>query len=373
MDIKIEEVKSDRELRKFINFPVALYKDNPFYVPPLMMDEFNTLSWRKNTAFDFCEVRYWLAYRDEKVVGRIAAIKNKKHIEKWDQAYLRFGWFDFQDDINISNRLLDKVEAWAKESKLTAVHGPLGFTDLDREGLLIFGFDELGTLATNYNYPYYQVHLEKKGYIKDVDWLEYEIIPPSSMNPKVSKTAELVLKKNELSLLRVKSKKDLLIYAKHFFDLINSEYSHLYGTFDLTDKQIYQYISQYFGFAKIDFIPVILDKNKQVVAFGIAFPSLSKALIKTRGKLFPFGWFTLLRALNKNDRADLYLVAIKSAYQGKGVNAILMDEMLRAFIKNGIKKVETNPELENNLAVQTQWKYFEIRQHKKRRCYIKYF
>ena len=275
------------------------------------------------------------------------------------------------DDSTISEALFNEVHQWAKELNLEAVHGPLGFTDLDPEGMLVEGFEELGTLALIYNYPYYPKHLEAMGYEKDIDWLEFEIAIPDKPNEKIAKAAEIVLKRNNLHLLKVKRKKDLLNHAMGIFEIIDEEYSHLYGTVPLSRKQMQAYIDQYFGFIDTDFVPVVMDENNKMVAFGIVMNSLSKALQKSRGKLFPFGWFHLLRALRKNELADLYLVAVRSEYQGRGVQAVLMNEISKAFIKKGIKRAETNAELETNTDVQGLWKFYDKRQHKRRRCYIK--
>jgi GNAT superfamily N-acetyltransferase len=373
MDIQIKEITTLKELKTFINFPFELYRDNPYWVPSLMFDELNTLRQDKNPAFEHCEAKYWMAYRDGHVVGRVAAILNKRHIEKWGQRYMRFGWIDFIDDPSVSKALVMTVEAWAKETGMSAVHGPLGFTDLDREGMLVDGYKELGTLATIYNHPYYPKHLEKLGYIKDTDWMEYEFFVPPEPNETIARIADLALRRNKLKILELRNKKELLQYTKELFKLLDDEYKHLYGTVPLTEKQIQAYINQYFGFVTPDFVPMVMDQNNRMVAFGIVMPSLSLALQKTKGQLFPFGFVHLLRALKKNDRADLYLVAVRSEYQGKGVNAILMNKMHGVFNKLGIKKVESNPELETNQNVQGQWKYYEKRQHKRRRVYIKHF
>ena len=326
----------------------------------------------KNPAFEYCEARYWLAYHQGRMVGRIAGIINHRHIEKWDQRYVRFNWFDFIDDPDVSQALLGTVENWAREKGLTAVHGPLGFSDMDREGMLVEGFNELATMITIYNHPYYITHLEKLGYVKDTDWVEYEISMPAEVDEKITKAAAIVMKRNNLSLLKPKNKKEMLNYANELFQLLEDEYKHLYGVVPLTKKQVDSYIDQYFGFISPEFVPIVLDENGRMIAFGITLPSLSKALQKTRGELFPFGFIHLLRALKKNDRVDLCLIAVKSEYQGKGVNAILMNELFKVFHKHGFKKIETNPELETNLPVQAQWKHFEKRQHKRRRCFIKH-
>ncbi len=371
MKPEIIRVTSRRELKAFIELPLSLYKGHPCYVPALFFDEANTLRRDRNAAFDHCEAEYWLARHEGRVVGRIAGIINHRYIEKWQKRQARFGWIDFIDDEEVAAALLGTVEAWAREKGMTALHGPLGFTDLDREGMLVEGFDELGTLATIYNHPWYPCHLEKLGYRKDTDWLEFEMQVPREPDEKIARIADIALRRNQLRLLEVRHKKELLYYGEAIFRLIDEEYSALYGVVPLTPKQVQGYISQYFGFVSPDFVPLVVDEQDRLVAFGVTLPSLSRALQKARGRLLPFGFIHLLRALKKNERADLYLVAVQSAYQGKGVNAVLIDRMNRVFNRLGVTRVESNPELETNLAVQDQWKYFERRQHKRRRCYIR--
>lgn len=371
MALQLFDVKTTRDLRTFITFPLSLYQNNPYYVPALMMDEMNTLHWDRNPALEHCDVHYWIAYEDDHPVGRIAAILNHKHIEKWHERYMRFGWFDFVDDERVSAFLLGAVETWARELNLEAVHGPLGFTDLDREGMLIEGYDQVATLATIYNFPYYPEHLARLGYVKDIDWVEYELTVPLQLDEKITKAADIVLERNNLHMLQAKSKKDLLIYAEQLFQMINQEYSHLYGATPLSEREIEHYVKAYFSFVHPDFVPIVLDENDEMVAFGVTIPSLSNALQKCQGRLFPLGWFYFLRALRKNQKADLYLIAVNKQYQGLGVNMVLMDHVCQVFNKRGIRHVETNPELETNTDVRSQWKLIEKRQHKRRRCFIK--
>ncbi len=371
MAIIIKEIATLKDLKTFVRFPYNLYHDNPFWVPLLDGDEINTLRQDKNPAFEYCQARYWLAYKDGQVAGRIAGIHNRLHIEKWQQPILRFGYIDFIDDPAVSSALLGAVEAWARELDLPAVHGPLGFTDMDREGMLIEGFNEVSTMATIYNHAYYPVHLERLGYVKDVDWLEYQITFPSEPNAAIARLSEILLRRYELSIPVVKTKKELLGYADEVLQLLKEAYASLYSVTPLTPRQEKAYKQQYFGFLSPEFVPIILDKNGHVVAFGITMPSLSHALQKAQGKLLPFGIIHLMNALNKNDRADLYLVAVKAEYLGKGLNAILIDRIYSVFKQHGITKIESNPELETNLNVRTQWKHFETRQHKRRRVYIK--
>ena len=371
MIVEIREVKNNRDLKAFIRFPLSLYKNHPYYVPALFMDEMNTLRWDKNPAFEEAKARYWLAWQNGKIVGRIAGIYVPKHELKWGEKYMRFGWIDFIDDAEVVAALIGEVEKWAKEMGMQGVHGPLGFTDLDREGMLIEGFDELATLATIYNYPYYTKHLDALGYIKDVDWFEYEILLDGRNIDQIRKTANLVKEKSKVHLMNG-TKKDLLKYAPQLFEVLDEAYRKLYGTVPLSKSQVQGYINSYFGFAIPEFIPILLDENDRVVAFGITFPSFSKALQKSRGNLFPFGFVHFLRAMKKNDTADLYLVGVIDEYRGKGLNSLLMVQIYDAFMKHGIKIVEGNPNLEDNINVQTMWKFFDNRIRKRRRCYVKH-
>lgn len=371
MGIEIKEVKTKSELKKFIKFPFELYKGNKYWVPPLIFDDVKTLSKDKNPAFDFCEARYWLAYKDGKLAGRVAAIINHKFNEMWKQKAIRFGWIDFIDDEAVVKALIDEVEKWGRESGLEYVHGPLGFTDFDPEGLLVEGFEELSTFGAIYNYPYYQKHIENLSYVKDVDWIEFNVESPKTPNEKVSRIAEVVKQRNKLKLLKVNKAKELLPYAKEIFYLINDAYKELYGFVPLTDKQIEMYTKAYFGFIKPGYVPVILDENNKVAAFGITMPSLSKAMQKANGHLFPFGFIHILDAMKNSRDADLYLTAVRADLQNKGVNSLLMTEVNNVFINNNIEFVETNRELEENAKIQAQWRFYNARQHKRRRCYKK--
>jgi len=372
MNITLKEITTRRELKTFIRFPHTLTRENDAWVPPLDMDEMNTLHWDINPAFDHCQVRYYLAYQNGTAVGRIAAIYNPLHRDTWGQNFLRFGWIDFIEDTEVSKALMDRVESWASELGCTAVHGPLGFTDLDREGMLVEGFHELGTLATRHDQPYYHQHLENLGYQKDVDWLEHELDVTSELNERISRVAAIARKRYKLRVLEVKNKNQLLPYAPELFEIINEAYSHLYGVIHLTDAQVEAYVKQYFGFVLPDLVPVVLDENGRMVGFTIAMPSLSLALQKGKGRLFPLGFLHLLLALKRFDRVDVYLGAARPEYQGRGVNAIMMETFYLALQKNGVKKIHVNPQLETNNKVWSQWKYFNTRQHKRRRVYIKH-
>ena len=371
MDVIIKEVKTKKDLKKFIKFPFKLYKNNKYWVPPLLSDELNTLDKEKNPAFEHCEAKYFLAYKNGKIVGRVAAILNKKFNEIWNKKNVRFGWIDFIDDIEVSSALLNAVENYAKELGMTEIHGPLGFTDFDYEGMLIEGFEELPTIATIYNYPYYPKHMEQLGYTKDEDWVEMEIKIPQQPDSKVERIAEMVKKRLKLHFWDGKSSKEIVPYAKSIFKLLNETYSHLYGFVPLSEAQMDLYTKQYLGFLDLKYTKLILDEENKLAAVGITMPSLSKAFQKAKGKLFPFGFLHILKAMKKNDTIDLYLVGVRKDLQGKGVNALLMNELTKIYLENGFKKAETNPELENNENVQAQWKFYEKRIHKRRRAFKK--
>ncbi|MCJ7734178.1 MAG: N-acetyltransferase [Anaerolineales bacterium] len=372
MEIQIKEITTTGQLKKFIRFPHSIPRTNDGWVPALDFDELNNLHWDKNPAFEHCQARYFMAYKEGKPVGRVAAIYNKLHSETWGQNFLRFGWIDFIDDPAVSKGLMDRVEGWAAELGCSAVHGPLGFTDLDREGLLVEGFEELATLATRHDPAYYVEHLESFGYGKDVDWYEHEVTLPDELDEKIIRVAELSKRRYNLHVLEAKNKKELLKYAPELFEVINETYSHLYGVVHLSEKQRDAYVKQYFGFVIPDLVPVVLDENGRMVAFTIAMPSLSRAIQKARGKLFPFGFVHLLSALNKFDRIDTYLGAVVPRLQGRGVNAIMMVSLFNACKKYGVKTVHANPQLESNQKVWEQWKYFDARQHKRRRVLVKH-
>jgi len=374
MAVTIKEVTTKKELKKYIWFGINLYKNCEFAAPPLLMDDLFNLSKGKNPALDFCDVAYFLAYKNNKIVGRIACIINPVSNETWKEKHARFGWCDFIDDVEVSTALFDKAIAWSKEKGMTAIHGPLGFTDFDREGLLIEGYDQLGTMATNYNYPYYVKHVEDYGFAKDIDWNEYKITVPEVFPEKYFRIAEIVKQKYNLRSLHFKSRKEVVDnYALKIFDLLNLCYSKLYGFTKLNEKQIAFYIKLYFSFFRLDTISVVVDEKDEVVALGIAMPSFTKAMQKAKGSLFPFGWYYMLRAISKNDMVDLYLMAVHPDYQNKGVNSVMFADIMPTSAKNGYKFAESNPELESNTKMSSQWGSFEHVNHKKRRAYIKHF
>ena len=283
----------------------------------------------------------------------------------------RFGWIDFVDDPAVSRKLLSTVEAWAQSHGMDAVHGPLGFTDLDPEGMLVEGFDELGTIATIYNHRYYPEHLEALGYAKDVDWVEFEILVPEKMPERVTRVAEIARRRHELRVFQATKTRDLLQFKSEVFSLLNESFAGLYGFVPLTEKQIEMYASKYFNFLQPKFVSIVLDRDDKVAAFGITMPSLSRAFQRCRGRLLPLGVFHILRAMRRNDRADMYLVAVRPSLQGQGVNALILEQVGHAYREVGVRRTETNPELEHNARVITQWRAFDHRQHKRRRCFVK--
>lgn len=371
MGIHIEEVESRRDLKRFVAFPSTLYRGNPCWVPPLRLDEMNTLRKDKNPAFEFCDAAYWMAFRNGEPVGRIAGILHRRFNEIWGVKNVRFGWVDFVNDREVSQQLFAAVEAWARSKGMTRVHGPLGFTDMDREGMLVEGFDETGTLATIYNHPYYPSHVEALGYRKDADWVEFHLVPPREVPEKVERLARAVAERYGLRTLKARTRREIVRYAREIFEIINTTYRPLYGFVPLTATQIDWYVRQYFAFIRPEYVPIVLDRSGKVAAFGITMPSVSTALQRCGGRLLPFGFVHLLRAMRHNDAVDLYLTAVRPEYRDKGVNAILMYEMNVLYAQRHIRSVESNPELESNTKVQAQWRVYGGRQHKRRRCYAK--
>ena len=376
--VQIKRVETKKDLKAFIECHYDLYEGNQYDAPNLYSDELNTLSKDKNAAFDFCEAEYFLALKEGKVVGRVAAIINNKANEKWDKKDVRFGWIDFIDDIEVSKALLKAVEDYGREKGMTSVVGPLGFTDMDPEGMLTWGFDQLGTMATIYNYDYYPKHMEKLGgWEKDNDYVEYRLDVPETAPEKYTKIAEMVEKRYNLHARKL-TKKEIFEggYGKKLFDLINVTYSHLYGFSELSERQIDQYVKMYFPLADLDLITVVEDGNKdnQLVGLAITIPSLTRALQKChRGRLFPFGWWHLLRAIkfHKTEVVDLLLIGVLPEYRSKGANSLIFADLIPRYVKYGFKWGETHVEMETNESVQSQWGPLDPTMHKKRRCYRK--
>ncbi|RGN45392.1 MULTISPECIES: N-acetyltransferase [unclassified Bacteroides] len=374
MAITVKKVTTKKELKDFIRFNYELYKDNRYSVPDLYDDMLNTFSKKKNAAFEFCEADYFLAYKDGKLVGRIAGIINKRANETWGKKDVRFGWIDFIDDIEVSKILLETVEKWGRERGMTHIQGPLGFTDFDAEGMLVEGYDQLSTMATIYNYPYYPEHMEKLGYEKDADWVEYKIYIPDGIPEKHQRISDLIQRKYSLKIKKYTSSKAIAKeYGQAIFELMNEAYSPLYGFSPLSQGQIKQYIKMYLPIVDLRMLTLITDANDALVGVGISMPSLSVALQKAKGRILPFGWYHLLKALfvKRAKVLDLLLVAIKPEYQNKGVNALLFSDLIPVYQKLGFKYAESNPELEMNGKVQAQWEYFDTELHKRRRAFVK--
>ena len=373
MNITIYEVSSQKELKQFVKFPFKLFAKCKYWVPPLIQSEMQTLRKEINPAFDYCEAKYWLAYKDGEICGRIAGIINQSSIDKWGQRLVRIGWVDFVDNFEVSKALFDAVENWAKERGMDGTHGPLGFTDMDNEGLLVEGFDKLPTIANIYNYPYYMDHFEKHGYAKVEDWIQYVFNASQPIPDKVQRINSLILQKYNLRVLKFTSVREVISRAKEVFEVLNASFSNLYGFVALTEREIDYYIKQYFSFIKPEFVCFIADASDKIIGFGISMPSLSKAMQKAKGRLFPFGFIHILKALRKNDTIDLYLNGVLPEWQNKGVHSLYYSEMNKAYIRNNIKTAISNPQLESNTLAISAWKSYDKELYLRRRCYRKMF
>ena len=378
--IEIRKVESRSDLRTFIEFHYDLYEGNEYDAPNLYTDEVNTLRKDKNAAFDFCEAEYFIAYKDGKVAGRVAAIINNRANEKWQRKAVRFGWIDFVDDIEVSKALFKAVEDYGRSMGMTEMIGPLGFTDMDPEGMLTAGFDQLGTQATIYNYPYYPEHMERLGgWEKDNDYVEYKLYVPDQIPEKYAKVAQMIQKRYNLHIKKLK--KDEIFgengYGQKIFEVINATFGHLYGYSTLSQRQIDQYVKMYLPMIDLSLVSLVEDWNTpdhKLIGVGITLPSLTRALQKCRkGRLFPFGWIHILRALkrHKTNIVDLLLVGILPEYRPKGANALLFYDLIPRYQKYGFEWGETHVEMETNEKVQGQWQYLERECHKRRRCYKK--
>ncbi len=373
-DVRVAEVLTHAQLKKFVRFPNELYRDNECFVPFLEDDEIGTFSGSidKNPAYEFCQTRLFLAYKNGKVVGRIAGLINHAYNKKWGKNAIRFTRFDFIDDYAVSSALFERVVAWGKENGYTEIMGPIGFTDMDHEGMLVEGFDEFNMSITFYNHPYYIEHMERLGLVKDIDWIEYKIFVPDEIDERIDRLAERVLNRGNYEIVTYTDRKVLFKEATEAFKIIDIAFSRLYGTVPLTDKVIQKTIEGYIPLVHLDYICSVKDKEGKIVGFGVMVPSIAKALKKSNGKLLPFGIFRMLRALRgKNDTLEMYFVAVDPAHQLHGVPMLLMQELVKKCIKNGVRYCDTGPMLETNGAVHSMWRYFDKKQNKRRRCYIK--
>ncbi|WP_313580908.1 GNAT family N-acetyltransferase [Chishuiella sp.] len=371
MSIRIKKVQSKHDLEAFIKFPMDLYKDNKNYVPPFINEEKETLDVSKNPVFKDAEAHYFIAEKDNKVVGRVAAIINWQEVNKQHKKKMRFGWFDMIDDIEVTKALLAKVEAIGKENNLEYIEGPVGFSNLEKAGMLTKGFDKLATMVGLYNDPYYPEHLEKLGFEKANEWVEFELDAPNELPEKVIKFNKIVRERYKLRELKFTKTSEIIPYVEDMFDLLDKTYSELDTYVPIADYQIEYYKKKYIPFINPDYVNCIVDENNKMVSFAITMPSYSKAMQKAKGKLLPFGWWHLLRASKKNDSAQFYLIGIDPKYQGKGVTALIFNAMFDTFKRNGIKFLETNPELEDNENIQVLWKSYDPVNHKRRKTFKK--
>ena len=368
-DIKVKQVLNSSDLELFIKFPMELYKGNPYYVPPLINEEKSIWMKEENPALQYSEAAQFLAYKGENIVGRIAVMINHKEEKELGIRKVRFGWLDFINDIEVSKLLINTAIEYAKSKGISKIEGPMGFTNLDKAGMLTKGFDKLATMIGIYNFDYYPKHMEQLGLVKEKEWVEFEINFPDTLPDKVEKFSRLIAEKYELELVKFKAKKDILPLVDSMFKLLDDTYKNLSTYTPITEEQIKHYKEKYFKFIDKDYIVCIKDKSGSLISFAITMPSYSKALQKAKGKLFPFGWWHLLNAGKKNDRANFYLIGIHPQYQKRGVTAIIFKEIYETFKKKGVKYLETNPELEENASIQALWQDYNPINHKRRRTY----
>ncbi len=374
MSVIIREVTTKKEMKKFVRFASKLYEGNQYYCPQIEFDELNTLDRDKNPAFEVCESIYYLAYKDGKIAGRIAGIVNYKANEAWNVKKIRFSWFDFIDDKEVSTALLNSVSQWGKSKGMDCINGPVGFTDLDHQGLLIEGFEYNSPMASLYNYPYYIEHLETYGLKKESDWIEYRVYTPSKVPDRLDRIARIVMDKYNLRVDKVRSKKEVLKkYGYSFFDVVDEAYKPLYNYSPLTVKQKEYYSKMYFSLLNYDFVTLVVNENNEIVGVGVSMPDISEALRKCKGRLFPFGFVHLLKALKAKriPELDMLLIAVRPDYQNKGVNSIFFYDQIPYFNQYGVEHSETTSISEDNSKNQANWEHFEHILHKRRRAYIK--
>ena len=377
-NIEIKKVNGLQELKKFVQVNYDIYRGCPTAVPFLFSEEMNTLRSDRNAAFECCEADYFIAYKNGRTVGRVAAIINHRANERWNRKQVRFGWLDFTDDEEVSRRLLDTVMEWGRQRGMTEIAGPLGFTDMDREGMLIDGYDEDATMYVNYNYPYYPQHLERMGFEKDNDYLEYKVKVPEAVPDKFHKIAAMIRQRYNLQVKKF-TRQELLSGGKgrEIFNIINTTYKDLYGYSQLSEHQIDQLVDQYIKIADLNLVTAIEDWNTpdhKMVGFGITFPSFTEALRKTRdGRLLPFGWWHILRTLkwHKTKVVDLLLIGVLPEYRTKGANSLIFDDLIQWFQRYGFEYAEAMPQMEANEHMRGQWQYLEARIHRRHRCYRK--
>ncbi len=372
MSVVIKEVLDKKDLKKWVDFPNKMYKKNKAYCPFLFPDEMDTFTRSKNPAYEFCETKLFLAYKDKKIVGRIGGLINHAANKKWKTSAIRFTRFDFIDDYEVSSALFNKVVEWGKIRGYETISGPIGFTDMDHEGMLVEGFDELNMSITFYNHPYYIDHCQKLGLVKEVDWVEFQLTVPEKIDEKYAKISDYLIKKSGFELVTYTDRKTLAKDAYEAFKVIDVAFSVLHGTVPLTDAVIEKALADYIPIVNLKYICSIKDKEGKIAGFAVMVPSIAKALKKSNGRLFPLGIFRMLKALKgKNDILEMFFVAVLPEYQSKGLPAIMMNHLMKVCIDNGVKICETGPELELNDSVQSLWKGLDVRQHRRRRLWTK--
>lgn len=372
--ITIKEIKSKHDLRRFVQFGIDLYKGNPYYCPPIFVDEVNSFIPKSNPALEVCDFVVYLAYRDGKIVGRIAGIINHRANEVWKVKKCRFGWFDFIDDYDVFKALIDAVAEWGRNRGMTELNGPVGFTDFDKEGLLIEGFDYNAPMASLYTHPYYIAHYERYGLSKEADWIEFQIQSPQEAPERMNRLAKVVEERYKLKVVKVKNSRELKKrYGYTYFDVLDEAYQKLYNYQPMTERQKRYYCNMYFPLVNYDFVTMVVNEKDEIIAIGLGMPSLSDALRKCQGHLLPFGWYHLLKALKakKMTDFDLLLIAVRPDYQNLGVNSLIFNEMTPHFAKYGIQRVETTSILETNSKNIANFLPFDVIQHKRRRAYTK--
>lgn len=369
--IEIRRVTTKKELKKFVSFPDELYKDNPNYVYFLKFDEMNFFTPAKNPAYEYCKSAEFLAYRDDKIVGRISGLINDAYNKKTGRKFLRFNHFDFIDDVEVARALFNAIIDWSKEYGMTEINGPLGCTDLDKQGMLVDGFDEKGMYITYYNYPYYPRIMDELGFKKDVDWVEYIVPMPKQMDPRVERVADALLHRYHFKLMEFKNFKQFEPYAGQLFDIMNKAFETLHGTVPITEKQVQSYVDLALKVINFEYVKLVTDKDDKIIAFGVLAASLADATRKSKGRLFPFGWYDVLKAMKHGKVLDMYFIGVLPEYQMMGINAIIMSAITKSAMKNGVLYAETGPELEDNMKIRSQWDYYDAKLIRRRRCYIR--
>lgn len=368
--IIIKEITKKKDIKKFVEFPNKLYKDCPYFVPNMFGDEINMFNPKKNPAYEYCETKLFLAYKDNRIVGTICGLISHAYNEKHNFKQIRFTRIDMIDDIAVTKALTDAVMAWGKEKGMNQMIGPIGFSDFDKQGLLVEGYEEMSNSLTLYHYPYYKEHLEKLGFKKDADWIEFQVKIPNEENERLNRLSAAIQKRYGYHMIKVKNKREAMVYADKILDIVDEAFALLYGVVPLTANQKVSFVKQFISVVNFDFLFLVADADDQLVGFGLIAPSINNGLRSCNGHLFPFGFIKVLQDLKKTEIMDMYMIGVKPEHQLKGVNGLILAEGIKTSIRHGVKFAETGPELETNSKVLSQWRGFETRQHRRRRCYI---